>query len=263
MDWNKRLETNPKRHGDPVTALYLPSGGLIATGFIVTPAAVKWILGLLVGEDRVGDILPKEVEEKWSTTEVGLHLLADLMRLGPHPFGQGTFLLEGADSLPDGARFAVAHRNNGSHAVLCVRLHDANRDGTPTGPPMIAIEWEAPGPGRDEALRIPESLAAAVRHCSVAWPDTRQMELESVVFTGTMPMGTLAGGRWSMAGVEWPAHRGGIMRFNDHGAVTHLVTLPRQLTSSIVHAVADRHTLYGGEEYYLNDTRPHQYWQKF
>lgn len=272
MDWSKRLSDNPEGHGDPVTALYLPSGYLVATSFPLAAFAIEWIARLSFGKDA-GRVLRSGLGERTCTTVRGLHALADRF-LALDGARRGSSRYAPDEAMPvigglrawkttDGAAFhAFRVAPYRSSVTLTVRPHDARRDGTPAGPPLIGLEWEAPGPGRDEGLRLPESLAAAVRRCSVAWPDTRATGLVSVVFKaeGNLPVPVTK--RWSMLGIEWPANEGGVACFDGRQSVVHLVTLPRKLASPLIRTVADgSRTLYGGESYYLDGLTRHQFWQ--
>ena len=148
--------------------------------------------------------------------------------------------------------------------MITIRPNDAERDGSKEGPPVIGIEWETVSPCRDEGLLLPETFGAAIRTCSVAWPDTRKTNLVSVTFRLASHVPLHVPKRWSLAGIDWPAHRGGIACFGGENEVLYLVTLPRKHASPLIHSIADgSRTIYGGEHFYLDDLGRQPLFQKF
>lgn len=274
MDWTKRLKTNENGLGDPVTALYLPEGFVVATSFPLAGLALRWIARLTFGEaaERVtGNIVGdnaanvnglREISERFTRLEderqTGLQRYdTDVPK--PLIAGLRVHLLE--DSLQ---LHAFRTTPFGSSVTVTVRPHLASRDGSKDGPPLVGVEWKTVGPGRDEAMLLPETLGAPVRNNACSWPDTTETGLTSVVFRVASHMPLPMPRRWSLRGLEWPHDRGGIVCFGKDSEVGYLVTLPRELASPLVRRVGDGSiTLYGGEHYYLDDRSRSPQWQKF
>ena len=273
MDWSAYLAENPGG-GDPVTALWQPSGFVIARSFPLASDAIAWIVRLTFGDDA-GPII-RRIGERGATSLDGLRRLAVRLRSleakrianedryapdAQKPLMAGLRVRMLGDSL---SLFAFRQAPFDSSVSLIIRPHDARRDGSAEGPPVVGIEWSTVGPGRDERLLLPETLGAALRNCSCAWPDTSETGLTSVVFRIASHIPLRMPKRWSLAGIEWPADRGGIACFGGGKDVGYLVTLPRELASPLIRNVCAGGTdIYGGESFHLNDRPPAPFPQKF
>ena len=263
-------------NGDPVTALWQPSGHVIAQSFPLVRDAIDWIVRLTFGP-QAGAFADMFLTGDMSTTVEGLGKLAvhlDALENqreekydkhyspdAPKPLMAGLRVTMHQDSL---RLYAFRNAPFNSSVMLVIRPHDTEGDGTKEGPPIVGIEWTTVGPGRDEALLLPETFGAAIRNCSVAWPDTLETGLVSVRFSIASHAPLHVQKRWSLAGIEWPADRGGIVCFGGGSEVQYLVTLPKELASPLIRRIGDGSiTIYGGEHFYLNDLGRRHLSQKF
>ncbi len=276
MDWKNRLAENPDGNGDPVTALWQPNGHVIAQSFPLANLALEWMIGLRFPPHarRIQHALSTEPHSSYveGLESLAGHLtdLEEERAAGddklyapdaPKPPLAGLRVTMHKDSL---RLYAFRNAPFNSSVTLVIRPHNAKRDGTKEGPPIVGIEWTTVGPGRDEALLLPETFAAAIRNCSVAWPDTLATGLVSVWFSVASHVPLHVPRRWSLGGFEWPADRGGIACFGGGSEVHYLVTLPKELASPLIHRIADGSiTIYGGEHFYLNDLGRRHLSQKF
>lgn len=274
MDWKKLIGTNKKGLGDPVTALYLPDGFVVATSVPLARLALRWIARLTFGE--TAGHLTCDLNEGDTSTIDGMNRLAERFErlenerqkglrrydlFAQKPLIAGLRVHQFRDALQLHA-FRLAPFE--SSVTVTVRPHLASRDGHERGPPLVGIEWRTVGPCRDEALLLPETFGAAVRNSACSWPDTTETGLESVVFRIASHMPFFMPRRWSLLGFEWPHDQGGVVCFGGTDMVGYLVTLPKDLASPLVHRVGDGGiTIIGGERFYLNDGGRSPLWQKF
>lgn len=272
MDWKQRLDTNTEARGDPVTALYLPKGFVVAASIPFAELAIRWIARLTFGE--AAERVTNELIEDHATTYDGLRAISNRFTLladerqarlqdydpdAPKPLIAGLRAPLFADSLKLHAFRTTPFR---SSVTVTIRPYLASRDGSKDGPPLVGVEWTTVGPGRDEAMLLPETLGASVRNHACAWPDSTETGLTSVVFrlASRTPLPMFQ--RWSLCGIDWPHDQGGVVCFGGSGEIGYLVTLPKTLASPLIHRVVDgSREIYGSEHPYLNDRGRSPHWQ--
>jgi hypothetical protein len=274
MDWKKRFAENPDHIGDPVAALWQPSGFVIAHSIPLASYAMGWIARLALGAAGAAFARKIDPDVAHSNTVLRRHMervqaIEAARRLEtdgrgfvdlPKPlistlvimWVNGTLGLHAFRSMPFMSSVSVT-----------IRIYDPRRDGKPEGPPAVGIEWRTVGPGRDETLRIPETFAAAIHDCSCAWSKPDDPELETIMLhrQGNAPFHVPR--RWSLAGFEWAPHRGGIACFGGGKEVLHFVTLPQAYAQPVVLHITNKENLIEGKGWYLRQTALNRCHQKF
>jgi len=264
MEWKDCLKKNRQGKGDPVTALYLPSGFVAAESIPLACRALNWVSHIVFAGSL--SRIPR-VSERDVRSSKGMKRVED--RFARAERERRAFLTRRYD--PDAPKPLVSYMrveadDKTLQVFLCrdapfetsvsltIRPHNPGRDGSKHGPPLVVLQWETKTQNRDEAFRLPETFGPSVRTAACAWQDSKDTGLTSVVFKVASRYPIQMPRRWSLLGIEWRENQGGVVCFGSDDMVGYLVTLPSSLSGQIVHRVADGDlTIYEGESYYLED----------
>ncbi len=269
MDLARLVGKNRERLGDPVTALYLPKGFVVAWGFPLGKIAIAWAARLVYDErtERLTSLLAEHGAE----TMESLELLDRCLRHMDRKEGEDKRWLS-SRMRHDGLKIYV-RLQRGTAANIIVRPGNQERDKTSVPPPpLVAIEWETNAPDGGKFLKLPETFASAVRSHASAWEGewrgepARPPELTSTYFVLQEPALATTEPEPSLCEFSWPADKGGIVRFPYASeASEYFATLPTDMAANLVGAV-HRHphaVRCGDANHYLANTSPRSLFQKF
>jgi len=259
MDWKTYLDTNPESNGDPVTAMYLPRGFVMAEGHDLAIAALGWALWLASEKDGE-DPTTKTVRESAVNDLSALTKFAAM--LNGLPLGKNNRV---ADILDGEFHFQVkrgkiAERNA---ARLVIRPHNQTRDHAESGPPTVLVEWSCPSPAPFADLRIRETFGPLVRKSSCAWTDPSETGLATVHFALREHGIVRVDGPGHVEGFEWDPSLGGTIEFGTPAERSYLVTLPHAFATPLVFRVMQSQPHLGGETNHLRSWPRRQPFQRF
>lgn len=241
MDWRTYLNTNPESNGDPVTAMYLSQGFVMAEGHDLAIAALGWAHGLAFeDEERTAKIVGEStVNDVASLAEFAKLLSLQDRRAKNNQHvevsnGEFIFLVK---------RGKVWDRNA---ARLVIRPHDPARDHRESGPPVVLIEWGCPSRAPYADLRIRETFGPLVRNSACAWTDPTETGLATVHFALRERGVVHVDGPGRVEGFEWDPALGGTIEFGTPAERSYLVTLPHALARPLVSRVMQSQPSVGG-----------------